>query len=67
MNKTVSLIIGIYAISNIVYSFWNNSTTENMFGIEMNIWIYRLIWSVIATILLYGYYKQRNGNNGYKK
>ena len=62
MNKIISLIIGIMAILNIIDSFWSNPSTETMFSIEMNIWIYRLIWSIIAIILLYDYYKKRNGN-----
>ncbi len=62
MKKIISLIIGIMAIAMVVYSFWNNSTTESIFGIETNIWIYRLFWSIIAIILLYDYYKKRNCN-----
>lgn len=64
MNKTVSLIIGILALLNVVDSFWTNSTTQTMFRIEMNIWIYRLIWTAIASVLLYDYIKKRNDNKG---
>jgi len=58
MNSIVSLIIGIVAIINVVYSFWKVSSSQAIFGIEMNVWIYRLIWSVIAILFLYDYYKK---------
>ncbi len=63
MNKIISLIIGIMATVNVIDSFWSDSTTETIFRIEMNIWIFRLIWSVIAIILFYDYYKKRKHNN----
>ena len=58
MNKTVTLIIGILAVVNVIYSFFGNSDSEQIFGIEMNIWIYRLIWSVLAIGVFYDYNKK---------
>ncbi len=63
MNKTVSLVIGILAVINVAYSFSSNSDTQSIFGFEMNIWVYRLIWSFMAIVILYGYYKKRTPKN----
>ncbi|HBK72351.1 MAG TPA: hypothetical protein DDZ39_11975 [Flavobacteriaceae bacterium] len=57
MNKIIPLIIGLIAIVNVLYSF-KGSGTQAIFGIEMNVWIYRLIWSVLAVLFLYDYYKK---------
>ena len=58
MNSIVSLIIGVIAIMNVVYSFWKVSSSQSILGIEMNSWIYRLIWSALAVLFLYDYYKK---------
>jgi len=58
MKSIISLIIGIIAIINVVYSFWKVSSSQSIFGIEMNVWVYRLIWSAIAVLFLYDYYKK---------
>jgi len=58
MNSIVSLIIGVIAIMNVVYSFWKVSSSQSIFGIEMNSWIYRLIWSALAVLFIYDYYKK---------
>ena len=63
MNKTVTLIIGIIAAINVIYSFFGNSNSEQIFGFEMNIWIYRLIWSILAIIILYDYKKKSEKSN----
>ena len=60
MNKTITLIIGIFAVINLIYSFFGNSEYSNIFGFEVNIWIYRLIWGILAIGILYGYSKKRN-------
>ena len=48
----------IIAVANVIYSFYEKSDTEQIFGIEMNIWIYRLIWTVIGIGVYYDYYKK---------
>jgi hypothetical protein len=58
MKSIISLIIGVIAVINVVYSFWKISSSQAIFGIEMNNWIYRLVWSAIAVIFLYDYYKK---------
>lgn len=46
--------IGIFII---VKSFFNNSTTTNFFGSEMDIWAYRSIWLVMILVGLYRYFR----------
>lgn len=58
MNKSLT-IIGIFlCLSNVVYSFFENSETGQVFGMEMNIWIYRIIWTVFAAGIFYEYFKK---------
>ncbi len=57
MKGKLSLIIGILAIANVVYSFFSNSNHSSIFGMELNIWVYRLIWSFLAVSILYKYFE----------
>lgn len=59
MNKTINLIIGIIAAANVIYSFWSIQESAAIFGFSINIWVYRLIWALIAAFSLYSYYKAR--------
>jgi hypothetical protein len=58
MKGKLSLIIGILAIANLVYSFFSTSNHSSIFGMELNIWVYRLIWSFLAVSILYKYFKE---------
>jgi len=58
MNKNLTIIGVILCLSNVVYSFFGNSESDQVFGIEMNIWIYRLIWSLLALGIFYDYTKK---------
>lgn len=44
--------IGVFII---IKSFLNGATTTNLFGAEINIWIYRGIWLVMIFVGLYRY------------
>lgn len=58
MNKSIlHLIIAIIAMVNIIYSFMKVSDTEHFFGIEINIWVYRLIWLGLGALSLLNYLK----------
>ena len=48
MNKIASILFGIIAIENVIYSFWKYSDSTEFFGFEINVWIYRIFWSLIA-------------------
>lgn len=59
MNRTILLLVGIIAVSNVVYSFFVNSLKASFFAFEINIWVYRLIWSLLAVGILYSYAKKK--------
>ena len=62
MGRTLNLILGIIAAANVIYSFWGNLETATIFGISMNIWLYRLIWALFAAVFFYSYFKARKVN-----
>ena len=43
-NKYVTLVLGIIAAINVIYSFFGNNETGTIFSFELNIWLYRLVW-----------------------
>lgn len=58
MNKYVSLVLAVIIAADVVMSFINDKAVENVFGIEMNVWVYRFLWSALAFFLVKGYLKQ---------
>lgn len=62
MKKYVSLIIGILAIINLVYGFVSDQQTGSIFGIDMNIWVYRGVWLLIAFLSFSDFYKASKKN-----
>ena len=61
MGKQFTLIVGIISISQVIYSFFGDGSTDFL-GLEMNIWLYRLIWSTIAVGLFYEYFNKKKIN-----
>lgn len=58
--RKFNLILGIFFAFNLIWSIlFDNSATDKILWIEANIWIVRLIWAIIATFLIYGYFKQK--------
>jgi Mg2+ and Co2+ transporter CorA len=55
--KKFTLIIGIIGLLNVISSFFGNQETDKVLWIEMNIWYYRLIWSILTIGIFYDYYK----------
>ncbi|SEL02846.1 hypothetical protein SAMN04488008_102649 [Maribacter orientalis] len=58
MRKTISIIGMVIAIITIVSSFFKNGDTGHMFGFELDIWTYRLIWLALFGVILNGYLKE---------
>ncbi len=58
MNKYVSLILSVIIIADVVMSFVNDKGVENVFGIEMNVWVYRFLWSGLAFLLAKSFVKE---------
>jgi len=59
MNKIASILIGIIAIGNVIYSFWKYSDSTKFFGFEVNVWIYRIFWSIIAINMFYDKFNKK--------
>ncbi len=59
MNKLVSILVVLLAFSNVVYSFWTNPDTEHFFGFEINTWVYRLFWTLLALGIAYNVFNNK--------
>ncbi|WP_343486199.1 hypothetical protein [Allomuricauda sp. d1] len=57
--KYLNLVVGILALINVVYTFFSESETSTFFGMEISIWLYRLIWLILAALCFYGYYTRK--------
>ena len=55
MRKTILIIGMAVALLNVIYSFFGTGDTGKIFGFEMNIWIYRLIWLALSGVMLIQY------------
>lgn len=58
MRKALFIIGMVLALITIVNSFFTIGDTRPFFGFEMNIWVYRLIWLGLFSIILKGYLKE---------
>ena len=59
MKKTISIIGMVIALMEIGYSFYTMDDTGRFFGIEFNIWVFRLIWLALFGLMLNNYLKLR--------
>ena len=57
MKKYISLIVAVLAGINLVSGFINNQESASIFGVEMNIWLYRGIWLFIGLVSFLDFYK----------
>lgn len=57
--KYFKLILGILCLVTFVRSFFYYQETSEFIGIEMNIWVFRLIWGILAVGFFYGYFKKK--------
>ena len=59
MKKYLTLAMAILGVITVIYSFFGNmSETADILGFEVNIWVYRLFWSVLAIGLIFSYVKE---------
>ena len=56
-NKLFSLILGIIALIQVIYSFFNDATTDRILTFEINIWLYRFVWFLVTIGFFYDYYR----------
>lgn len=65
--RNLNVFVWILALTIIIYSFIKNPTTESILGFEVNIWIYRLIWSIIAALSILEQYRMIRTNRSKSK
>ena len=53
MRKYLNILFGIVATAIIIYTFISEGNKYDIFGIEMSVWIYRMIWVLIAVSSFY--------------
>ncbi len=53
MRKYLKILFGVIATGIIVYTFVAEGNQYDIFGIEMSVWIYRMIWVLIAVSSFY--------------
>lgn len=58
MKRYVGLILAVIITIDVVMSFVNAKEVENVFGIEMNVWVYRFLWSLLAFLLARGFVQE---------
>ena len=51
MNKYIGIILAVIILIDVIMSFVNEKDVENVFGIDVNIWVYRFLWSLLAFLL----------------
>lgn len=65
--RNLNVFVWIFALTIIIYSFIQNPTTESILGFEVNIWIYRLVWGIIAALSILEQYKMIRTNRSKSK
>ena len=58
-NKKWDLIIGVLAVLILIGNFVEGNSTTHLFGFNINSWIYRGIWLLIAITNLSQYFIRR--------
>jgi hypothetical protein len=60
MKKYISLVLAAIIFLNVIVSFFRDNEVENVFGIEMNIWVFRFLWTSLGLLLVQGFIKEKN-------
>jgi len=58
MRKIIFIVGIVIALSNVIYSFFGMNETAKLFGFDIDIWMYRLIWLFLAVIMFKAYKKE---------
>ncbi len=51
MKKYIGIILAVIILIDVIMSFVNGKDVENVFGIDVNVWVYRFLWSLLAFLL----------------
>jgi hypothetical protein len=61
--KYASVIIGVICLILIIKSFVSESFTPRFLNFEINVWLYRTIWSGVAIFSFYDFYRKTKKEN----
>ncbi len=61
--KYAGIIIGGVCIALLTKSFISETFTPRFLNFEINVWLYRTIWTVIGIFSLYDFFKKRKSAN----
>jgi hypothetical protein len=59
MKKKLNVFVWMLALTLLIYSFIKNSPSESLFVFEINIWLYRLFWAIIAIFSIIYHYNTK--------
>lgn len=62
-NKYILLIVGIVTLLNFT-GFMTETDAPDLFGYEVNIWVYRIAWLFMTIYFFTRYYKVRKAEKG---
>ena len=65
--RNLNVFVWILALTIIIYSFIKNPTSETILGFEVNIWIYRLFWGVVAALSILEQFRMIRTNRSKSK
>ncbi|NQZ44630.1 MAG: hypothetical protein HRT65_09985 [Flavobacteriaceae bacterium] len=56
--RKFNLGLGVFFAIQVVWSlFTDDSPTDRILFFELNIWVVRAIWALLAFVMIYGYFK----------
>jgi hypothetical protein len=61
--KIINIIAALIALSALAETFFNPTKTFDIFSIELNIWLYRVIWLMVLIGTTYDLYKASKKSN----
>lgn len=60
MTRFILTVLALIYVTKVIESFIGSSDTETLFGLEVNIWIYRIFWVLISFWLFKASLKKKN-------
>ena len=58
MRKYLNLVLAVIVGLDVFMSFVRDQEVEVVFGIEINVWLYRLLWGLLSILLLKGFIQE---------
>lgn len=62
MRKNLYLILTILSVINVGYTFFSDAVNGDFFGFKVDIWIYRLVWTLFAALFFKVYFNLKKSS-----